>query len=465
MTKKSAAGLSVFALTMLITGSIDSIRNLPATALFGSTLIFFFIFAAIVFLIPTGLVSAELASSWPEKGGIYHWVELAFGKKIGFLAIWLQWINTMVWYPTILSFIAGTFAYLINPGLAENKEYLVLMILATFWILTLINLRGIQASARVASFCAIFGMIIPMTLIIGMGGLWVFLGNPTHLHITLHNAFPHLAHSGSWVSLTAIMTAFVGMELATVHVSSVKDAQTGFPRSLLFSTIFILVTMILGALAIAFVLPADQISLVNGVMEAFINFFESYHMGWMIPVVTLMLLIGSLGGMINWIISPAKGLLQAAEENYLPAIFQKKNKHGVAGNLLISQAVLVSILCAAFLLMPSVNGSYWLLTDLSTELYMLMYLLMFATAIRLRYKFADHQRAFRVPGPGNSGMWITCLLGFLGCLVTVFVGFFPPSAIDVGGAAHYETLFISGILAMILPVFLFYYYKSWHDKQ
>ena len=87
-----------------MTGSIDSIRNLPTTALFGPSLIFFFILGAIFFLLPTGLISAELSSTWPDKGGIYQWTKMAFGEKTGVVAIWLQWINTMVWYPTIFVF-------------------------------------------------------------------------------------------------------------------------------------------------------------------------------------------------------------------------------------------------------------------------------------------------------------------------------------------------------------------------
>lgn len=76
-----AAKLSTFALVMLIIGAVDNIRNLPAAALFGSTLIFFFVFSAIVFLIPSALVSAELASSWTDKGGICYWIKLAFGDR------------------------------------------------------------------------------------------------------------------------------------------------------------------------------------------------------------------------------------------------------------------------------------------------------------------------------------------------------------------------------------------------
>ena len=141
MTLTRIPKIHLFALVMLITGSIDSVRNLPTTALFGSELLFFFLLGAIIFLIPVALVSAELSSTFAAaEGGIYGWVRLAFGDKIAFLAIWLQWINTMVWYPTILSFIAATAAFLVDPSLASNQWSLLTVILTTFWTLTLINL-------------------------------------------------------------------------------------------------------------------------------------------------------------------------------------------------------------------------------------------------------------------------------------------------------------------------------------
>src|SRR5262249_55032960 len=138
--------ISLFSLAVLIIAAIDNMRNLPAAALFGSELLFFFIFSALVFLIPTALVAAELSSAFPEKGGVYQWVELAFGKKWAMVAIWLQWINTMVWYPSMLSFIAGTFAYLIDPELVQNKAYLAASILIVFWGLTYVNLKGFHIS-------------------------------------------------------------------------------------------------------------------------------------------------------------------------------------------------------------------------------------------------------------------------------------------------------------------------------
>ncbi len=461
MKNWSSQKISVFALVLLITGAIDSIRNLPGTALFGSSLIFFFIFSAIVFLIPVALVAAELSSTWSEEeGGIYSWVHHAYGENLAFFTIWLQWINTLVWYPTILSFIAGALAYLINPELAQNKYYLIAVILTIFWSLTLVGLSGLRTSAHFAGLCAILGMIIPMGFIILLAIIWIIKGNPIAIDMSISHLIPHWKDSQSWVSLTAIMTSFLGMELAAVHVRNVDTPQTNFPRAMFFSVLLILTTMIFGSLAIAFVLPKEQISLVDGVMQAFNNFFHAYHLSWLMPVLIFLLLLGSLGSMINWIISPAKGLLMAANHNFLPKFLCQLNKHGVASRILLTQAILVTFLCGGFLLFPSVNAIYWLFTDLSTELYILMYVLMFIAAWQLKRKFAHVKRPFAIPG-GKIGYYLTCMLGLFGCIMTLIVGFIPPvEFMNFGSASHFRVVFSTGIFLMMLPAFGLYWRKK-----
>ncbi len=458
-TLTKVTGLTTLPLTLLITGAIDSIRNLPATALFGSSLIFFFIFSAIVFLIPVALVSAELSAHSRDQSGIYYWIKSALGNKLAVLAVWLQWINTMVWFPTILSFIAGTATYFFNPELAQNKTYLVTVILSVYWFMTWINLKGFHASAKFANFCTTVGMVIPMLQIIGLAIAWLILGKPLQIQFTAETLLPSLNHSENWISLTAIMAAFLGIELATVHIREVYQPHKTFPKALTLSVIIILTTMILGSLAIALVLPKDQINLVSGVMQAFTNFFSAYHLSWFVPVMTIMILIGSLGGITSWIISPAKSLLFAANDGYLPEFLTQKNQYGVARNLLITQAIIVTLVCLAFLLMPSVNGSYWLLTSLSTQLYVLMYVLMFIAAIGFVFKNHLFFKPTLIPG-GKSGMIAVCLLGLIGCSITLSVGFIPPSGIDVGSAAHYVMIFCLGMIFMIAPVGLLYFYKT-----
>lgn len=447
--------ISLLGLVLLIVAAIDSIRNLPSAALFGSSLIFFFLFGALVFLIPIALVSAELSAAFPEKGGVYHWVRIAFGEKLAMLAIWLQWINTMVWYPTILSFIAGTAAYLIDPALAENKYYLVSVILTTFWGLTLLNMRGLQFSSKVNNVCALLGTVIPLILLITLGFLWVAKGNPLQIQLSWKGLIPSLADSENWVSLTAVMASFLGMELSGVHVNDIHNPQKNFPKAIGIAVVFILLSMLLGSLSIAAVLPPEEINLVAGVMQVFGNFFHAYHLEGLLPLIGLSIVVGTVGGIINWLISPAKGLLHAAEFGFLPRFFCKKNAHGVPVNILIAQAVLVSLFCLAFLLVPSVNGFYWFLTGLSTELYMMMYVLIFLAAIALRKKAAGGLSSFQIPGK-RVGLTLTCLLGLFGCAVTLVVGFFPPSSLAIESPYQYALMIGIGNLVMLAPVLLFY---------
>ncbi|KTD32618.1 glutamate/gamma-aminobutyrate antiporter [Legionella moravica] len=452
--------LTIFSLTMITVGSVDSIRNLPATALFGSQLIFYFILGAVFFLIPTALVSAELASGWAKQGGIYVWVKEAFGKKSGFLAIWLQWIENVIWYPTILSFVAGTIGYLINPALTSNPYFLWAVIVSCFWGATLLNLRGMKSSAMFSSFCSLAGLLLPMSLIIGLGVAWITQGNPLQINFDVPSIVPHLADKSMWVSLTAIMMSFCGIEIATVHANDVNNPQHAFPKALIYSVGIILSTLILGSLAIAVVLPGKDINLVAGIMQAFEAFFSRYNMNWMMPVVAVMLVLGGLGGVSNWIIAPTKGLLVAAEDGNLPELFQRTNTKGAPVVMLITQAVIVTVLSALFLFMPSVNGSYWLLTALAAQLYMLMYFIMFLAAIKLRISEPNHHRPFKIPG-GMMGMLLVSGIGIIGVLTTLGVSFIPPEGIDVGSTARYELTLIIGLILMCAPPFV----SSWLQSR
>ena len=110
--QKKKSYLSVFQMTIMTTITVASLRGLPAMAIEGKASIIMYLVPAILFLVPTALVGAELASTY--QGGIYVWVKEAFGNKWGFLAIWLQWIQNVVWYPIQLPFVAAALAFAIR---------------------------------------------------------------------------------------------------------------------------------------------------------------------------------------------------------------------------------------------------------------------------------------------------------------------------------------------------------------
>ena len=458
-TQTKTQYISRFTLILFITGAIDSIRNLPATALFGSSLVMYYCLAAITFLLPIALVSAELAAS-KVGSGVYEWVKHAFGNKLGFLTVWLQWINTMVWFPTILSFIAGTVSYFIDPSLGDNKLFLLSVILITFWGLTWLNLKGIHLSARASSWMAMLGMVIPLVLILLAGVCWLFAHNPSQVQLSWHAFFPIHEQQSGFSSLTAIIAGFLGIELAGVHITHLKKPAEDYSKALAIAVPFVLLTMVFGALTIAMILPQGEINIVNGVVEAFDNFLTVYHAHFLLPIVGIMILIGSVGSMISWVISPAKGLLQAAHDGFLPEFFCKTNQHHAPTRLLITQGILVSVIAGAFLLFPSVNGGYWLLTALSTELYLLMYVLLLAAGIYVKYKTLGQARSFQL-GKGLTGTVIVSVAGLIGCVIALVIGVIPPTDIAVGDPMRYALIFLGGLVAFIAPVSIFYWcYKK-----
>ena len=458
--------LNVFALVMITVGAVDSIRNLPATALFGSKIIAFYLLAALFFLLPCALVSAELSARYPGEAGVFSWVKKAFGGKLGFLAVWLQWAENVPFFPSILAFIAGTIGYLISPELASNKFYLMSFILIVFWGLTLVNIFGMRASAWFSSFCTVCGLFLPMVLIMVMGIIWFIMGRPLQVSMAPSSLWPHFGNLSVWVTMQGVILSLCGIELATVHARDVKNPQKSFPRALLISVSIILCTLIMGSLSIAFIVPHAQIQqgLVTGIVYAFDLFLTNMHLKWMLPVIAIMLAVGALGGVNSWIIAPARGLFFATKDGHLPEVFAKENKHGAPVIVLLMQAVLVSVLMMVFFLLPSVNGAYWLVSVLAGQIYALMYMLMFAAAIVLALRDRggasnninisnNYSESYRITSK-LGGMLGVSIFGLIGSSVAFLVCFIPPNQISIGSHVGYEMILLIALISLVcLPLF------------
>lgn len=444
--------LSVFSLVMINIIAVDSLRTLPISAKLGLSLISYYIVAAFAFFIPVALVAAELATAYPHTGGIYVWVREAFGKRAGFITIWLQWIYNVVWYPTILAFIAATLSYLIAPELSNNKFYLLGTTLGLFWLFTLLNCFGMRISSIVSVIGASIGTVLPMLIIIFLGILWCFQGRPIAVNYP-DTWLPNFSSLGNLSLFAAVLFGLIGMEMSAVHAEEVKNPQRDYPKALLYSTIVIISTLSLGSLAIVIVVPNDNLSVVSGLIDAYAVFFKSYHLSWMTSVIAVLIILGGLSGVSAWIIGPTKGLLVSAQDGSLPERFARVNKYGAPVTILVTQAIIFSILSSIFILLDSINAAYWMLSDLSAQMALLVYIIMFAAAIKLRYSKPDHPRGYIIPG-GNLVMWIVSGAGIICCLAAMFVGFVPPSQIPIGNVFFFEAFLIGGLILFVLVPWL-----------
>ncbi|MGA2698677.1 MAG: amino acid permease [Methanoregula sp.] len=253
--------LGLFALAMINVAAVLSIRNFPSMAIYGWSCIGWYVLGAILFLIPISLAGAELATGWPEGGGVYAWVKQAFGEKGGFTALFCEWSNNLVWFPTVLSFIASTLAFALTPGLAANPWYMFSVMMIAFWGTTAIAYFGEELSAKFSNIGVILGSIIPAVLIILLGVWWLGSGQTLVLPPFSFGAMIPSIDMSTLPFFATIVLLFAGMEMAGFHALETRDPQKDFPRAMALSAFIIVICTVLATLAIAVVIPADQLNL------------------------------------------------------------------------------------------------------------------------------------------------------------------------------------------------------------
>lgn len=447
--KSSRHILGVFTLTLLSVSAIISLRNLPLMGLYGWSSVFFYLVAALLFLIPSALASAELATGWQKDGGVYAWTAEAFGDRWGFAAIWAAWTTSVVLFPTIMSFAAAALAFVIDPQLVENQSFIFWVTLVIFWLITFVNFGGMKVSAMFSSIGTTLGTIIPGILIIILAIYWLSSGHPIQLTFSWDALVPDF-NLQNIVFFAGVILGFSGMEITAYHVQEARNPQRDFSRSLLLAALLIVSLSIFGSLAIAYLVPYEDINLLAGTLQIFQTIGDQIGFPYFMEIIAMMLLIGTLAQVNTWYLGPAKGLLFAGKSGYLPQHLTKTTDANIPIAILFWQAVIGSILAYAFLLMPSVSHAFWIMTALTTQMAALIYLFIFASAIRLRYTQPNRVRTFRVPG-GNVGMWIVSGFGFITALTVFFLGFVPPEKLEYASIWHYESYLILGLLLLLSP--------------
>ena len=448
--QKSDYHINWWTMAVLTTVAVASLRSDPAAAFYGLGSIFYFIVPAIVFLVPTALVSAELATGW--KGGIYVWVREGMGNHWGFTSIWLQWIQNVVWYPSQLAFVAAALAYVfLKPDLANSGIYTAIVILVSYWAATFITLKGNNLFARVGSLSGILGTFIPGIVLVILGIVWLMKGEPSQIEFSWSKVIPPFTGFASIVLIVSNFLAYAGMEMNAVHVDQMKNPMKEFPKALLAAVLFILAIFILPTLAIAVAVPSDKLGLTTGINAAFEVFFSHWGVNWLTAVFSLLIVLGALASVITWIAGPSKGLFLAGKTGLLPPILQKENAAGMQEGILIPQGIIVTLLAALFVFIPNVSEAFFILIAAAVQLYLIMYILMFISAMRLRRIKPDVKRSYRVPA-----MDFVATVGLIASFLAFILGFVPPSQLTGISPQVYPwiVLLITAVLGL-MPLLIY----------
>ncbi len=478
MATATKSKMTVAALSIMTIAAVFSLRGLPMMAKEGMQMFFFIGFSSFVFLLPASLVAAELGSAFSDKeGGVYTWVSAAFGTKWGFLAIWLQWMQNVVWYPSVLSFAAAALAYLINkPDLAMSGSYTGMVIIVSYWLAMIVTFSGSNFASKVTSLGTILGTIIPGLLMIGLGAAWYFgSGDANYLlipsttpgvDVTGPNVpwLPNLTDLPALAFLGGIILMFAGVEVHAVHASELPKPKTQFPQVIFISLVVIILLSVAGSMALAVMIPNAKIDLNDGVMQAYSISLAHFNLSWMLAPLGFFVAFGAFAGVLSWMTGPSRGLLLTAQQGEIPPFLAKTNKNGVQVNILLVQGIIVTILAGLYFIMDDVSVAFFMLSAMTITLYLVMYMLMYATGIKLRYTQPDLPRAYKVPG-GNVGMILIAGIGLLAVGFAFVVSFVPPNNLPIGNPSLYIGLVAGGFVVFCGLAFLIQKCKKASWKQ
>ena len=457
--------ISLFVLAMMNTAVVVGLEGLPEVGSFGLPLIVYYAFFTICFFLPVGLVAAELGVGWPHDGGVYRWIREALGERWAFLGIWCQWVQILVWYPTVLAVCAVSLSYAIAPGLHDNAWFKVVVALAIFWAATLVNFRGLKISGWVTTALLYLGTLLPVVLAIGLAAWWLGSGRPSAIPLQWSDVVPRIDSIGAVVGVCAIFSFLSGLEVNSVHFKHVRNPQRSIPLSLLFSGILVLVISVLGALSVAVLVPVGKIDLAAGALQVFSTILDPMGFGWMVSVLAILALAGMVGHIMVWVIGPTESLRVAAEDGLIPPLFQRTTPEGAPRNVMLLQAIVVTGICLSTMFFD-LNRIFYFLTISSAQVYLVMYVLMFISVIVLRIKKPSVPRAFVIPG-GMPGLVLVAGGGALTAVVGTVVMFWPPSTEDMSmkGSTFTTVLLLTFVVVIALPL-VFYRFRNpeWKDR-
>jgi glutamate:GABA antiporter len=445
------AALTWLALALLTVGSVGDLGSAPALAVFGLPSVVLYVVPAVVFLVPAALVSAELASGW--NGGVYDWVSEGISPAMGFGAVWCQFAQTTFYYPAVLAYIASTLSYVFAPGLAHSGLYTTVVIIVLFWASVLFASRGVIAADRLASWGILIGTLIPGLLLVVMAGIYLLQGKHSAAPLTAHHLLP------PWHGLTSVVLivngffTYAGVEVNAVHVDDLRDPAREFPKAILLAVIVVLLVFIPPTLAISIAVPSQHISLTAGVMQAFRTLLHHFSLSFLEPIIAIGLVLASISGLLDWLGGPSTGLVQIGRERgYLPRYFQHVNANGVQVRILATQGVVITAIGLLYALVPTVSRAYWIFAALATEVYLIMYVLMFVAAGNLRRRQPEHSRGYRAPA-----LITICVVGVVASTAACIVGLLPPSQLGHADTPVYVCAMLAGVLLVgVLPPTLLY---------
>lgn len=456
--------LSLFGLIGITMAFFGTVRSVPTLASTGWSQIFYMLLAACVFALPIALMSAELSTGWPEEGGPQVWVRNALGEKWGFVTSWLLWVQMFFGMVMVASTVGVLLGYVINrPELGTNNIFIFVMILISYWGITLLNLKFDMVKIA-GDWGAIIGVYIPFVALVILGVLYMAkhgINADSYLgHFEASKLLPDFSDLGSLPTLTGIIFIFAGVEISSVHANNIDNPKRNYPIAVIASVLLLVVFNLVAGLSVADSVPAGKMELAN-ITQPFVIMTQDLGIPSIFNnIISLMILVGVLVQLSAWVLGPSKSMIKVADEGNLPPFFQKRNAKGIPITFVMIQAIVISLVSFLYVVIPDISAAFLIITITTTILYCIVYLLIAISAIKLRYKMPEVERPFRLGSKGNGLMWFVAGLSILSVIVTILVSLIPPSSISESGHIGYIIYQVAATVIMVVIALLIFKFKK-----
>lgn len=395
MTQETTGKMGLPSLTLFSICAVLVIDTLTASASLGPSAITWWLITLVLFVIPYGLISSELGTTYPGEGGIYDWVKRAFGSRWAVRTTWFYWINVGLWMPAVYIMFAGMFAEMFYPemGIWAQIAMCVVLTWLTIWICNV----SVDAGVWVTNLGAAFKIIV--ILVLGVGGFAYAMEHGVANEFTIATMTPNFDSALGF--LPVIVFNLLGFELIACMGSEIKNPTRDIPKSIMVSAAIVTFLYIFGTVGILMALPVEEIGLVAGLVSTLQTLFGDSAFGnFMVYGIGIMALLTFVANMVTWTMGASRAAMEAAQTGELPLIVAKecpKNKTPIGANN-ITGIVSTVVVVLYGLSSGESDELFWSVFAFSSCVFLLPYLFMFPAHVKLRMADAGTERPYKVPG-------------------------------------------------------------------
>ena len=358
----------------------------------GNSQFFWWIVLIILYLVPYGLMAAELGTTYPGEGGLYDWVTRAYGHKMGTREAWYYWVNYPIWKASLA--VMAPQVLQVAFGLNIGKIPALIIELAFIWLVVLVSMFRVSDSAWVLKGSAVIKIFLALT--VGVLGIYYASKHGIANEMTLQSFLPKFDIK-SLSFLAVIIFNFHGFEIIATMSHTMEHPKRQIPLSIIIGGLVIAGVYLFTAFGIGVAIPSDQISTSTGLIDS-IEILTGGGRGVFLSIVAILFLITLFGNMMAWALGANSVAAHAAQNGDMPRIFGSQNsKTGMPRGAAVMNGIVASVIVIIAVFIPN-EDLFWSFFALNLVMILLAYALVFPTFVKLRKIDGDRERPFKVGG-------------------------------------------------------------------